>query len=508
MALTKVSGGMASSEIANVLDYGADNTGVADSTSAFQDALDNNKAVFVPDGIYLIDGTIELNKGNTLFGNNFAGSNGAYDFAGLGNTTRLFKNDSSTGSPIVDMADNSALRGLLFYYGKSGGAPYGIIQFPGDEFTRFCTIEGCHIEGRQLATADPTTGCIGIKFEGASGGGITYFNRISNVQIQNCDICLFLGNQANANTFTNIQTKESHVHYYLNGQGGEALENSFVGLGLFSISGSMSPTPVGFKLVEANKNNFIAFNTEMYGKAYEIDDASCSGNVFQGTVNETTPSQADGAIDLAYQRTVNINNESKMRLVTGTAGTRYETGRCTSWTRIFQIDGTLPQQNNNTGTLTAGDADNKVIFRFPENFTKAGKTSFFGKLRIFVNGAFGNGEGLVQVEFGYRKTNTASSAGEFEVYRVDQTGNEITGLYFLTGVAASEEMGVALVGGNYGAFAFGFIRCQLEVFATAYDSHIDSFVDFESLTSTTATDVTANDVTDSITMLSTGTTSV
>lgn len=508
MALTKVSGGMASSEIANVLDYGADNTGVADSTSAFQDALDNNKAVFVPDGIYLIDGTIELNKGNTLFGNNFAGTDGAYDFANLGNTTRLFKNSGSTGSPIVDMADNSALRGLLFYYGKTGGAPYGIIQFPGDAYTRFCTIEGCHIEGAKVGTASSATGCIGIKFEGRTSPYVSYFNRISNVQVHNCDICFFLGNQANANTFTNIQTKESHVHYFLNGQGGEALENSFVGLGLFSISGSLSPSPVGFKLVDANKNNFIGFNTEMFGKAYEVDSATCSGNVFQGTVNEVTSSQADGQSDLSYQKPVNVSNVNKMRLVTGTAGTRYDTGSATTWTRVFQIDGTLPQQNNNTGTLTAGDADNKVIFRFPENFSKAAKTSFIGKLRVIANGAFGNGECLVQVEFGYRKSNTTSSAGEFEVYRVDQTGNEITGLYFLTGVAASEEMGVALVGGNYGASAFGYIRCHLEIFASAYDSFSDSFNDWENLTSTTATDVTANDVTDSISMLSTGTTSV
>jgi len=48
----------------NVLDYGADPTGVADSTAAIQTAFDENISVYVPAGTYLID-TVYLNNAGT-----------------------------------------------------------------------------------------------------------------------------------------------------------------------------------------------------------------------------------------------------------------------------------------------------------------------------------------------------------------------------------------------------------------------------------------------------------
>ena len=52
---------------ANVLDFGADPTGVADSTTAIQSALDAAKQVYFPAGIYKVT-TIVPNQGNILFG--------------------------------------------------------------------------------------------------------------------------------------------------------------------------------------------------------------------------------------------------------------------------------------------------------------------------------------------------------------------------------------------------------------------------------------------------------
>lgn len=495
-------------ESISVIDYGADPVGINDSTAAFQAALDNNKIVFVPEGVYLIDGTINMNKGNTLFGMNYSGIDGAYDIASIGDATRLIKDAGSSDGAIITMSDYASIRGLLFSHQKTNGGTDGIVEFPAGSYTRYCTIEACHFEGHRTGDVTGSTTCYGIKMTARTSVYVTYFNRISNVQVHNCDVCIHLGNQANANTFTNIQTKESHVHYELDGTGGEALENTFTGLGLFSISGSISPDPVGFKLTHANNNLFTSFATEMFGKAYEVNSSTCFGNVFLGVTNETVPSQPDGQTNLLYARPTNVSNISSMPLIQGTAGNRYDVGKAIHWNQIFEIAGTLPQQNNNSGTIIAGNASNKVLFRFPANFTKVGKTSFFGKLRIFANGSFGNGEGMVQVEFAYSKRDTTSSAGSFEVYRVDQTGDEITGLYFLTGVAAGSQMGVALTGGNYAATNFGFIRCQLEIFATAYDSFIDSFSDYSTLSTTTAADVTADDVTDAIDMLTVATTSV
>ena len=54
MPLTKVSYSMINQAPANVLDYGADKTGVADSTAAFQAAISTGQAIYAPAGTYKI----------------------------------------------------------------------------------------------------------------------------------------------------------------------------------------------------------------------------------------------------------------------------------------------------------------------------------------------------------------------------------------------------------------------------------------------------------------------
>lgn len=77
MALTKVPYSMISGAPVNVLDFGADPTGVVDSTSAFNlatkasdvysDAI-GRRQIFVPAGIYKIDGVVYVRKGQAFFG--------------------------------------------------------------------------------------------------------------------------------------------------------------------------------------------------------------------------------------------------------------------------------------------------------------------------------------------------------------------------------------------------------------------------------------------------------
>ena len=67
----------------NVLDYGADSTGVADSTSAIQAAVDAaytqyNKTVYVPNGIYKLTGRITIAQGVMIMCDGSQGSNEAY----------------------------------------------------------------------------------------------------------------------------------------------------------------------------------------------------------------------------------------------------------------------------------------------------------------------------------------------------------------------------------------------------------------------------------------------
>ena len=71
MSLTKVSYSMIQGATANVLDFGADPTGVASSASAFNAAvtsLTNGGIVYIPAGTFLIDAAIVLNSNITVQG--------------------------------------------------------------------------------------------------------------------------------------------------------------------------------------------------------------------------------------------------------------------------------------------------------------------------------------------------------------------------------------------------------------------------------------------------------
>jgi hypothetical protein len=70
MTLTKATYSMIKSAPANVLDYGADSTGVADSTAAFVAAVAANLEVFVPEGVYKVTAPIQLRPGQHVFGSN------------------------------------------------------------------------------------------------------------------------------------------------------------------------------------------------------------------------------------------------------------------------------------------------------------------------------------------------------------------------------------------------------------------------------------------------------
>lgn len=66
MALTKVSYSMVTGAPISVLDQGADATGVADSTSAIQNALDAGATVYFPPGNYRITSLLTLNNNQTV----------------------------------------------------------------------------------------------------------------------------------------------------------------------------------------------------------------------------------------------------------------------------------------------------------------------------------------------------------------------------------------------------------------------------------------------------------
>ena len=69
MSLTKVSFSMITGEVANILDFGADPTGAANSSVAIQAALSSgNGSIYIPKGTYLINTALAPSATQTIFG--------------------------------------------------------------------------------------------------------------------------------------------------------------------------------------------------------------------------------------------------------------------------------------------------------------------------------------------------------------------------------------------------------------------------------------------------------
>ena len=497
-------------ETVSVKDFGADDTGVQDSTAAFANALAAADNVFVPEGKYRIDGTITLPLGATLYGETNTGRYFPGQSRRVG--TQLFKDSSSSDGPLVVVTWTSGLRNLQLIHEKSGGATEGIIKFDDTAIVTYASIDNVHVYGLRTTDVSGSTTCYGIKLVGSpTTSRVMFFNRVSGCTVTDCDVAIFLGPLANANVFTNIITRECHVHYELKGSSSyDALENVFTSLGLFSISGALSPSPICFKLTEYAKNNiFSSYATETYGVEFSpTQGTGNSGNIFLGTSNESV--SWTNQTNLRFMQPTNISNGTTHPLVTRSGNDRYVTGGASKWHRQFRVAGTMPSANNNAGTF-ALNASSKVLFRFDSNLSVQAGRSFRCQLRVFAYGPFGTGAHIADVEFIYRTTTSVtpgSYAGQLCVTKVVNKGSQITGLYFLSGTAAGEPMGVGITCGNYGAFAMDRIRCFVDVETIEFAGFETFFFNMEGLSSTTTAAPTADDVTDSISLLSIADTSV
>lgn len=91
------------SDVVNALDFGADPTGVVDSTQAIQDAIDIQKGpVFLPNGIYLVSSEIVIKDGTGIIGENpFWKRRTGYVYSGDKNTVIKYVGAGGTNSCVI-----------------------------------------------------------------------------------------------------------------------------------------------------------------------------------------------------------------------------------------------------------------------------------------------------------------------------------------------------------------------------------------------------------------------
>lgn len=137
MSLTKVTYSMIDGPVANVIDFGADPTGVADSYAAIQAALDSNAAIIqFPAGTFKVTQTIILDRGVQFCGagaQDGSGNNGqssgvastVIDYTGTGNAIEVGANYTEQVSNVHIsnlMINGNALADGGLFIGTQTGA--------------------------------------------------------------------------------------------------------------------------------------------------------------------------------------------------------------------------------------------------------------------------------------------------------------------------------------------------------------------------------------------------
>jgi hypothetical protein len=139
MALTKVSYSMIQGASANVLDFGADPSGVEDSTAAFIAAVAASNAVFIPEGVFKITDTIHIDRnGVNVFGN---GDGSVILFAPTVSPAKLFLIQAANPANLIQFVN-------FYNFGVKAQFPSAIVK------QAFTFVDASHIIVENINTMD------------------------------------------------------------------------------------------------------------------------------------------------------------------------------------------------------------------------------------------------------------------------------------------------------------------------------------------------------------------
>lgn len=169
MSLTKVTNSMINGASVNVLDFGADPTGITDSTASIQSAIDAAKKskdfgrggapeVVLPYGTYLCNSTLNIDNGNIRL----VGNNSTIKYSGVGSA--VFIGQASyltnlTAGYFYAAFENISIECVVPSATCVTNSGYRKIEF------RYCYLKG---------------GAVGLDTEGCWGGGLFYKSTCQN----------------------------------------------------------------------------------------------------------------------------------------------------------------------------------------------------------------------------------------------------------------------------------------------------------------------------------------
>jgi len=185
---------------ANVVDFGADNTGATDSSAAFTAALAAADHVIVPSGTYSLNSVVEI------------GVSKCVELLSGASVKRSSSLSSSTDPVLWLNGSGSSLIGagqLNSQITSENKAPAGVVKVGPETVAtsgvdvQFCTVKDLYIAGQTgqgQATGDPDA-CIYLP----NGSGSTnYYHTFDNLRFSDANIGMWLDGFPNAQKISNI----------------------------------------------------------------------------------------------------------------------------------------------------------------------------------------------------------------------------------------------------------------------------------------------------------------
>lgn len=235
MSLTKVSYSMVNGAPANILDFNADPTGVADSTAAINDALAASDIVYMPPGIYRTTASINVGADQQLYG--------------------------ASGGTVIRSTLASGVAAIVVGNPANNTLSYG------------CVV-------RDLVISPQVNDTVGMKMYSLVGA------RIVNIQIQPYDVVtnttgfvLDGGYSAFFNLFENLLCNHCHIGFKLTTTGASfPTSQTFINFSSFGDLSYGDTTSIGFLFENVATNScgqdsvIIGGNVEQCGTGVSIVD--------------------------------------------------------------------------------------------------------------------------------------------------------------------------------------------------------------------------------------------
>jgi hypothetical protein len=405
MALTKATYSMISGAVANVLDYGADPTGVADSKVAIDLALNSGKgAVYFPNGTYKYIGQMTVPSNVNVFGAGMYATLIDFTFAGYAIVIQ------GIGSELSNFRMLCSTNGVLF---QTPSLVVGYTLY--NKLTRLSIVG----PGRSATYVTRSTHGVFLESMGGPGGAsATFFNTVRDCQITQFDHGITfdapVGGASvggNANHAFNNQIEE-----YWNAYNIRSIENEIRGGFLHSASGSGSDVTTGYRFENGAFNNAITPATGEPGllaRCFFAEAGTYNNNIDDGAYNYNTPSLDLGINNFRrnYPNTLSTGDLTENRYYTVPISEAIPTNSSAVYT--LNYSSSAPALNAaSCGTI------NIYIVRGIGAVT----VTFFGKniasvgvAPINFTGLFVNGSNVAHLVFYAGNNGTGTSAGNLNI---------------------------------------------------------------------------------------------